>query len=99
MQDKIAIKKNHGALLRRATSFLKRFHLLLFFIFVVACLSYGIIFISKTINNAAPLPPNTQDNDQIINSSTLDTINSLHPSSAPLPAPSLSGERINPFSE
>jgi len=99
MAEKIAIKKNRSAFLRHASSFLKRFHLLLFFIFVAACLAFGVILINTTINESTPSTSDIPTQDASIDETTLNAINSLHQSGDPHTAPSLPDGRINPFAE
>lgn len=78
----------------------KRFHLTLFFVFVVACLAGAILFINYTIketsvdpNYVSPITPVGLDR------MTLEKLKSLHTSSQYAPTPlSLEG-RSNPFGE
>lgn len=78
----------------------KRFHLMIFFIFVVGCLAGAVILVSETLSSSA----DTSDYSSTINAGTIDQttlnrIQSLHTSNQPGDAPALPEGRINPFAE
>ncbi len=96
--EKTVIKKSQGTFTKLIASFLRRFHLLLFFILVVGCLSAGIILINRTLIDSSSQQYTPTINAGSIDQVTLERIQSLHTSNAPANTPLPSG-RINPFSE
>ncbi len=97
--EKIAIKKHQGKFLRLFTSFLRRFHLLLFFIVVVGCLSIAVILINTTLAESTPEGYTSPIGTGAIDEQTLTRLQSLHTSSEPSGTPPLPDGRINPFAE
>lgn len=84
---------------KRLGLFIKRFHLLIFFILVAGCLAAGVILVNQTSENTAsdenytsPISAGAIDRD------TLNHIQSLHTSNAAQTPQPQSG-RINPFAE
>jgi hypothetical protein len=77
----------------------KRFHLTIFFIFIIACLSGAVVLINDILNNNAEDPNYTSSiSAGSIDQNTLNRIQSLHTSSG-APTPEVPAGRINPFSE
>ena len=93
------VKKPQNSLVRPLTAFLQRFHLLLFFIFVVGCLSTAVVLLNKTLIESSEEPGTSSINAGSIDQATLERIQSLHSSSEPSPAPAMPAGRVNPFSE
>lgn len=93
------IKKNQNSLTKPLVGFLQRFHLLLFFVFIIGCLSAAVILINKTLTESPEEPYNSSISAGSIDETTLKRIQSLHPSSQPDKSPVLPEGRINPFSE
>jgi hypothetical protein len=78
----------------------KRFHLTLFFVFIVACLSGAVLLINKTIQENATDPTYTSTiSAGSIDQATLNRLNALHTSAQGAPAPVLPQGRINPVGE
>ncbi len=78
----------------------KKFHLTLFFVFVVICLSGAVLLINQALNESANDPnyiPSTSTST--IDEETLNRLGSLHSSSEPSSTPVLPEGRINPFGE
>jgi len=78
----------------------KRFHLTIFFIFIVGCLASAVVLVNQILTSKAV------DDDYSssisagsIDQSTLERVQSLHTSSAPGATPPLPEGRINPFNE
>lgn len=97
--EKIVIKKTRSSFSRLLIAFLKRFHLLLFFIFIAGCLSAAIILINKTLTESTDAEYQSSINAGTIDQATLERIQSLHPSSQPSATPALPPGRVNPFAE
>ena len=93
------VKKPQNSLVRPLTSFLQRFHLLLFFIFVVGCLATAVVLLNKTLIESAEEPGTSSIDAGSIDQATLERIQSLHTSNQPSPPPALPAGRVNPFSE
>lgn len=79
--------------------FFRRFHMLLFFIFVVAIVAGSVYFINNALTNTSDGGYTSSIEAGSIDQSTLERIQSLHSSANPSPAPQLQGGRVNPFSE
>lgn len=78
----------------------KRFHLTMFFVFIVACLSGAILLINKTIQDSpADTAPTASAGTQPIDQATLNRINSLHTSAEGGTPAVLPAGRTNPFGE
>lgn len=96
---KIVIKKNQGTSRRLFVSFMRQYHLLVFFVFVVGCLSAAVIMINKTLTDTSSQEYTPTNNPGTIDEATLERLRSHH-SSTEAPAPEALPEgRINPFTE
>jgi len=78
----------------------KRFHLTVFFVFIVACLTGAVLFINYTLKESTTdpnyvSPISTGSIDQV----TLDRINALHKSTEDSTEPVFPEGRINPVGE
>ena len=96
---KVTIKKQQGALPRLTLNFLKRFHLLLFFIAVVSLLATSVVLINKTLNDSSSQQYTSTIGAGSIDQTTLERIQSLHTSDQPSTTAPSSSERSNPFAE
>lgn len=96
---KATIKKPQNSLLKPFVAFLRRFHLILFFILIVACLAAAIILINQTLTEGPDGDYTSSINAGTIDQATLERIQSLHTSGQPSAAPALPQGRINPFAE
>jgi hypothetical protein len=77
----------------------KRFHLMIFFVFVIACLSVAVVLINQILTGAPTDSEYTSSiNAGSIDTATLERIQSLHTSNEATP-PQLPSGRYNPFSE
>jgi len=92
-------KKPQSNLLRPVGAFFRRFHFIIFFVFIVGCLAASVILINKTLTESSSQDYTSTINAGSIDQATLERIQSLHPSSQPGPAPELPSGRINPFAE
>lgn len=97
--DKIVIKKSQNSLLRPLGWFFRRFHLLLFFIFIVVCLGVAVIMINDTLTNSSNQEFTSNITAGSIDQTTLDKIQLLHSSGQPGQPVALPEGRVNPFSE
>lgn len=95
----VVIKKNKGVTSRLFLAFIQRFHLILFFVFVVGCLAAAVILINKTLTDSSSQEYTSTIDPGTIDQATLERIQSHHPSSAPTPAEQLPEGRVNPFAE
>lgn len=95
----IVIKKNKGATSRLLLTFIQRFHLILFFVFVVGCLAAAVILINKTLTDSSSQEYTSTIDPGTIDQATLERIQSLHPSSQATPQAPLPEGRVNPFAE
>jgi len=93
------VKKPQNTLVRPFSAFLQRFHLLLFFVFIVACLAAAVVLINKTLTETPEAPYSSPISAGSIDQATLQRIQSLHTSDQPPAAPALPPGRINPFAE
>lgn len=93
------IKKPQNSLMRPLMAFLRRFHLLLFFVVIVGFLSAAIILINKTLTEDPSEAYTSPISAGTIDRATLERIQTLQPSSQPGQAPTLPEGRINPFAE
>lgn len=98
----MAVKKKTSSniVLKPFVVLFKRFHLMIFFIFIIGCLSFAVILINDILTgnstndgSSSSVPSGT------IDQATLNRIQSLHPSSTPVPTPTLPAGRVNPFNE
>ena len=78
----------------------KRFHLLFFFVFIVACLSGAVLLINNTLKDTSVdpgyVPPSAAGT---IDQATLSRLNALHTSTQATGNPTLPDGRINPVNE
>lgn len=93
-------KTSHSInLLKPIKKFFRSFHLTIFFIFIVACLSGAVLVINNTVkDNSVDQDYTSSINAGSIDEATLNRLNSLH-SSQGATAPTLPEGRINPFGE
>lgn len=91
--------KSQSSFLKPVGALFRRFHLLIFFVLIVGCLSVAIILINQTLTKAPSESYTSSINAGSIDQATLERIQSLHPSSQPSAAPTLPPGRSNPFSE
>jgi len=99
MEKTPRIKKTQSSLVRPIAAFIRQFHLLIFFVVIVGCLSVAVVLINKTLTESADEAYTSSINAGTIDQSTLQKIKSLHTSSKPSPTPALPSGRVNPFSE
>lgn len=74
----------------------KRFHLLIFFVFIVGCLSAVVILVSQILGSEVDQPVGSPATPNAIDQATLQQVRTLHQSSS-APAPELPVGEINPF--
>lgn len=87
-------------ILRPLKKLSKRFHLTLFFVFIVACLSGAVLLINNTLKDNSMDPEYISPiNSGTIDQATLSRLNALHMSTEAVPAPALPAGRINPVGE
>lgn len=78
----------------------KRFHLMIFFIFIVACLSFAVIMINKILTESSDTTGYTSSiNAGSIDETTLIRLQALHTSDQATATPVVPEGRINPFAE
>jgi len=78
----------------------RRFHLILFFIFVAACLAAAVWLLNSTIQDSSIDSDYTSSiNAGTIDEATLNRLNSLHTSNQAPASPELPAGRVNPFNE
>ncbi|HWT40777.1 MAG TPA: hypothetical protein VN081_05960 [Dongiaceae bacterium] len=89
-----------GSLFKPLGKVFKRFHFMIFFVFVIGCLAGAVILINNTLSSSST------DDSYIssisagtIDQATLDRLQSLHTSTESVPAPTLPAGRVNPFAE
>jgi hypothetical protein len=95
----VVIKKSQGALTRSFIAFLRRFHLLIFFVFIVACLSASVILINQTLTDSSAQEYTSRISAGTIDQPTLERVQSLHTSGQPAQPTPLPQGRVNPFAE
>ncbi len=93
------IKKKQNNFLRPAGAFFRQFHLIIFFVFIVSCLSASVLFVNKTLSDSSEAQYTSSINAGTIDQTTLKRIQSHHTSSELAPAPVLPQGRTNPFGE
>ena len=98
-KNKVTIKKNRSGVSRKLSDFFKRFHLLLFFILVVACLAAGVLLLNQTLTETSDQEFTSDITAGSIDQSTLTRIEALHTSDRPNTPPTIPAGRINAFSE
>lgn len=99
MAKKLVIKGNQKNAKRYIIAFLRRFHLLLFFILVAGALSGAVVLINKTLADTSSQDYTSSISAGNIDEATLNRIQSFHPSDTPTTSLSPQNGRINPFSE
>lgn len=99
MSEKITIKKNQGPTIKRLSSFLKQFHLLIFFVIMAGLLSVVVIMISRALTEASTTNYTSDISAGSIDQSTLERIQSLHTSDQPTANFEMPPGRVNPFGE
>ena len=78
----------------------KRFHLLFFFVFIVACLSGAVLLINNTLKDTSVDPGYVPRSAAgTIDQATLNRLNALHTSTQAMGNPTLPDGRINPVNE
>ena len=78
----------------------KRFHLMLFFVFIVACLAGAVIMLNKILTESSDTTDYTSSiSAGSIDQQTLNAIQSLHTSTVETPLPAVPQGRINAFAE
>ncbi len=98
MAKKQGISSN--ILLKPIAHLIQRFHLTIFFIFIIGCLAWAVLLVNNIlIDETAGSDYTPQSNPGSIDQATLDRIQALHTSQAAGSPPSLPGGRINPFGE
>lgn len=95
----VVIKKNKGIASRVAVTFLQRFHLILFFVFVVSCLAVTVLLINKTLTDSSSQDYTSTIDPGTIDQATLERIQSHHPSTETTPVAPLPAGRVNAFAE
>ncbi len=94
------MEKGSSKLSRTIKHLFARYHMTMFIVFIIACLTIAVLFLSNILSDASigegyesPLTPGTIDQQ------TLDRINALHTSKDSLPGVSLPSGRVDPFNE
>lgn len=77
----------------------KRFHLMIFFIFIVAGLSVAVIMINDILSGKIDDGYKSPIKAGTIDQTTLNRLETLHTSTAGTPTPELPNGRINPLAE
>jgi hypothetical protein len=78
----------------------KRFHLTLFFVFIVACLTGAVLLINYTLKETANDPEYVSPiSTSTVDQATLNRIETYHASSETSSAPVLPAGRVNPVGE
>ena len=97
--EAIVIKKTQNSMLRPVGWFFRRFHLLIFFVFIVACLSVAVVLLNDTLTQSSNQQFTSTINAGTVDQTTLDRIQALHKSNEASPAAAIPEGRINPFGE
>lgn len=92
-------KKSQSAFVKSFGAFIRRFHMIIFFVFLVACVSVAVLLINKTLTESAPEDYSSSITPGTIDQATLERVQSLHTSNQPSPAPTMPDGRVNPFAE
>ena len=93
-------KHSSGRITKSIEKLFKRFHLTIFFVFIVACLAGAVILINETLTSGSQIEDYQSNiNAGSIDQATLNRIQSLHRSDQATELPVLPQGRINPFSE
>jgi hypothetical protein len=78
----------------------KRFHLTLFFVFIVACLMAAVLLINNTLKDTSTDSNYTSSiKAGSIDNETLNRLNALHTSTQPSTPPAFPPGRVNPIGE
>lgn len=78
----------------------KRFHLMIFFIFIIGCLSFAVILINDILTgNSANDDYTSSVGAGTVDQATLNRVQTLHTSSNPPQTQEFPAGRINPFNE
>ena len=78
----------------------KRFHLTIFFVFIVGCLVGTVVMVNKILTESSGASDyQSSIGAGSIDAATLTRIQSLHTSDQQTPTPAVPGGRINPFAE
>ncbi len=95
------MKKNiSSAILKPLVSILRRFHLTIFFVLVIAGLAGAVLLINSTLNDTASSTDYSSPiNAGSIDRTTLERVKSLHTSAETPEQLTLPSSRINPFNE
>ncbi len=93
-------KSSHNFLLKPFAVLFKRFHLTIFFIFIIAGLAVAVILVNNILTGKSEDENYTSSiSAGTIDQTTLEHIQSLHTSDAPSALPEPPAGRINPFNE
>ncbi len=93
------IKKPQSSFLKPVKAFFRRFHLLIFFVFIVGCMAASVMLINQALAESSSQDYSSTINAGSIDQATLERVQALHPSSEPAAPPSLPSGRVNPFAE
>lgn len=101
-------KKEASALFKPIGKLFKKFHLLIFFVFIIGCLSVAVVTTNAILTgeeaaNNSPLPGSTPSTpggaSNTIDRATLQRLQSLKQSTEPSSYVPTEGSRSNPFAE
>lgn len=93
-------KHSSGLITKTFGTLFKRFHLTIFFVFIVACLAGAVVMINKILTESSDTSNYTSSiNAGTIDESTLNRIQSLHTSDQAVELPALPSGRVNPLTE
>lgn len=93
-------KTNTADIFRPLKILSKRFNLILFFVFIVACLTGAIMLINNTLKqNSLDQNYTSSISAGSIDQVTLSRLNALHTSTQGAPAPTIPPGRTNPVNE
>ncbi len=92
-------KRQQSNLLKLLGAFIRRFHLLLFFVLTVGLVAAAVLLINNALSEPSGEDYTSSINAGSIDQATLERIQALHSSDQPAPTPQLPAGRINPFAE
>ena len=93
-------KNTSNILTKTFAKLFKRFHLMLFFLFIVGCLATAVILINRILTESSDTTGYTSGiSAGSIDQATLNRIQSLHTSNQQVELPATPSGRTNPFSE
>lgn len=93
-------KHTSGFISKSIEKLFKRFHLMIFFVFIVACLSVAVVMINKILTESSDTTGYTSSiNAGSIDETTLIRLQALHTSDQETPTPAVPEGRVNPFAE